>query len=127
VVPNGEGHIVSVVESFGKAGKFDGFPVIAGPVGVILTMLWTPVGAVGLFSVFREASGCKPASAESLDPAASFVLVVLIVLGAIEREVVGAFHATQRTWPMVILQLAFRVGFMEYNCASVIPNFVQIK
>jgi hypothetical protein len=100
VLPNGEGHIVSVVESLGKAGKFDGFPVTTGPVGVILTTLGMPVGVVGLFSV---------------------------VLGAIEREVVGGFHATQRTWPMVILQLAFRIGFMEYNCASVIPNFVQIK
>jgi hypothetical protein len=44
-----------------------------------------------------------------------------------EVVLVMAGSATQRTWPMVMLQLAFRVGFQEYNCAFVMLNFVQIK
>jgi hypothetical protein len=51
-----------------------------------------------------------------------------VVVGAsTEGALVVAGSATQRTWPMVILQLVLRVGFQEYNCASVMPNFVQIK
>ena len=44
------------------------------------------------------------------------LLEVLVVLGAgglYEYVAVAVFHATQRTWPMVILQLVFRVGFQE--------------
>ena len=49
-------------------------------------------------------------------------------VGASTEEVLAVLgSSTQRTWPTVILQLAFRVGFQEYNCASVIPNFVQIE
>jgi hypothetical protein len=51
-----------------------------------------------------------------------------VTVGASAEEVlVVADSATQRTWPRVMLQLVFRVGFQEYNCASVMPNFVQIK
>jgi hypothetical protein len=51
-----------------------------------------------------------------------------VVVGASTEEVlVVPGSATQRTWPIVMLQLVFRVGFQEYNCASVMPNFVQIE
>ena len=42
-------------------------------------------------------------------------VVVLGAMGIYEyvAVAVAGFHATQRTWPMVILQLVFRVGFQE--------------
>jgi hypothetical protein len=58
------------------------------------------------------------------------LLEVLVVLGAgglYEYVAVPGFHATQTTWPMVRLQLAFRKKFQEYKSVSVIPNFVQIE
>jgi hypothetical protein len=38
-VPDGDGHIVSVVESLGKDGRVDGFDDTTGSVGMLLTML----------------------------------------------------------------------------------------
>jgi hypothetical protein len=67
VVPNGDGHIVSVVESFGNGGRFDGFPVITGPVGVILTTLGAVVGVVGVFSAEDALSVDSTDSTERID------------------------------------------------------------
>ena len=51
-----------------------------------------------------------------------------VIVGVSTEEVlVVAGSATQRTWPTVMFQFAFRVGFQEYNCAFVMLNFVQIK
>jgi hypothetical protein len=54
-------------------------------------------------------------------------VVVLGVMGIYEYVAMAGFHATQRTWPMVRSQLAFRKEFQEYKSVSVIPNFVQIE
>jgi hypothetical protein len=52
-VPNGDGHIVSVVENLGKDGRVDGFDDTIGPVGVMLTML----RVVGRADGFEDTTG----------------------------------------------------------------------
>jgi hypothetical protein len=57
--------------------------------------------------VVAVSSVCKPAERGGGEA----LLEVLVVLGAgglYEYVAVGGFHATQRTWPMARLQLAFR-------------------
>jgi hypothetical protein len=44
-----------------------------------------------------------------------------------ECDVVDDGPETQSTCPIDKSQLESRVGFQAYNCASVIPNSVQIK
>jgi hypothetical protein len=73
--------------------------------------------------VAAVSSVCKPAERGGGEA----LLEVLGAGGLYEYVAVAGFHATQTTWPMVRLQLAFRKKFQEYKSVSVIPNFVQIE
>ena len=53
--------------------------------------------------------------------------VVVLALTVVMEEETVVDSATQRIWPTWRSQLASKVGFQAYNCASVMLNSVQIR
>ena len=54
-------------------------------------------------------------------------LAVVLALTVVMEEETVVDSATQRIWPTWRSQLASKVGFQAYNCASVMLNAVQIR